>query len=104
MNTQHDHNGGQEYAKVTSQVLVAAHLLIVAVPVQATTLMQVFPCTINEGYAEKDLTDYVAEYLQTARTIKGREYMEICMNFAVAPQNKSINIVAIYPSFAAWGQ
>ena len=89
--------------KLTSQVLVVVLLGFVSVPAQATTLVQVFPCTINEGYTEDDLADYIAEYLQLARSIKGGEELEIYMNFAVAPQSTSIDIVAIYPSFAGWG-
>jgi len=67
------------------------------------TKVQIFPCTINEGHTEEDLRKYIVEYLQTARSIKGAGELEMHLNFAVAPQSSSIDIVAIFPSFAAWG-
>jgi len=88
---------------VSCRVLVIVLLLFIAVPVQATTLVQVFPCTINEGYTEEDLAAYISEYLKVARSTKYGNGLEIYMNFPVAPQSNSIDIVAIYPSFAAWG-
>ena len=65
--------------------------------------MQVFPCTINEGYTEDDLATYIGVYLEAARSIKGAEELEIYINVSVAPQSESIEVVAIFPSFAAWG-
>jgi hypothetical protein len=89
--------------KVISRVLVVVLLLFIAVPVQATTLLQVFPCTIDEGFTEEDVAVYIAEYLKSARSIKGGADMEIYINSAVAPKSTGIEIVTIFPSFAAWG-
>jgi hypothetical protein len=89
--------------KVMFRVLVVVLLLFIAVPVQATTLVQVFPCTINEGNTEEDVAVYIAEYLKSARSIKGGADMEIYINSAVAPKSTDIEIVTIFPSFAAWG-
>lgn len=89
--------------KQFGQFLLVILLAFSASPVQATTLVQVFQCTINEGYTEDDLATYIGEYLQAARSIKGAEELKIYMNVSVAPQSESIEVVAVFPSFAAWG-
>jgi hypothetical protein len=83
--------------------LIVLFLAFSASAVQAATLVQVFPCTINEGYTKDDLATYIGEYLEAARSIKGAEELEIYINVSVAPQSESIEVVAIFPSFAAWG-
>lgn len=89
--------------KVIFRALVVVLLLFIAVPLHATTLVQVFPCTINEGNTEEDVAVYIAEYLKSARSIKGGADMEIYINSALAPKSTGIEIVTIFPSFAAWG-
>ena len=91
--------------KTIIRLVLISMLLLIAAPAYSGSAVAVYQCEQGDNASEADVLASVADWLQSAKAMKGGENMDAFVMFPMAATMGEFDFMFIVtaPSFAEWG-